>query len=819
MSGRRIGQWVGFCILLLANDLYAQTAEPVSMPDGSPLPRTAWSSPNPRLPQLPFRVWNAYEGLRPRSKPEGGEIGSPLSFGQRLVVLAVYRDKVTKVDAPPQAERSDWVRSGWVLVGKELSSSPNVDGPFEVLGWVEGKYLAQEEAIKDPTSRVHRKAWLKRDIRGLRKEEKGFQLKATGGGQLADTSQSQFIKSTIQGLKAPHPGAAPHAEVRFSEFFFVFGATGDSPEIDYVLLGTEYQLADDVPGGVERRLLGWFPRLAVELWHTREALQWSEVQNRPPGRIYLSPQDALKAGPDGSNSDVRPLFEERFIDNKPIPMGPADPRFPILVWEEGLTFWYRNRHRFPPGWKLLKVGVEGGYVDEEGHPIALAEEIRDLQNKLRQIEEALTRLEILLVIDDTESMAPWFPVAARALESVVEDIRSRKWASVALAITYYSDVDPGDLKFSPIRTQKLTSDPAEISKRLNELRNHKVSRGGDPRELVFQGLVRGIREAGFHPLSTKLVILLGDDADKSDENDPNHEAERRVVNELVSFHVPAHFYAIQAFPEERLHERPVAAAFRKQMETLVNLYRMHPRIKESEFQARLLSTNDASRVVQDVAMYVQAVRDQQSIWAAQLQQLRRGDFTARIGPAMEMVIRHLGLEERVSRLKAEKGFQLYSEGYTWHPLGENQQAATELVLLLSRADVESIVFTLREVFNELGDNFDPKKFREILDKALGEKTRDFWEQMVAATALVGASERLQRFIDPTAEISLEDLYHLQGALVRLEDILGGVEYTYVRREGSGVWVRAGEPKPAIRFFKSHTGEVSWVWIRVRDEWP
>ncbi|MCS7237880.1 MAG: VWA domain-containing protein [Thermoguttaceae bacterium] len=832
---------------------FGQVSLSVQMPDGSPVPRQAWPSVNPLMVGVPFWVWNAYEGLRPRDLPGGKELGQPLTFGQQLVVMAVVFGGALYKSPPSNVDRRELVRRGWVLVGRWPAKAEGLDS--EAIGWVEGRYLAQDEAIRDAASGVHLKGWLKRDIRGLKAGQQ--QVGATGTRsdqeQAGSTeARSDYVKGVTTGLKAPHHEAPSHRQVRFNEFFFIFGQTGNAPDKDFVLLGTEYQFQ----AGQEDRLLGWFPRWAVEIWYTREALQWNQSENRPlrPGRIYLTPDDALKAHPSqvgpgqpesqvapkapsplrdgdggtGVKPEVRPLLEERFVDNKPVPLRPDSPRFPILLWPEE----ERYRYKFPSGWRLVKVGAEGGFVDEEGNPVASAERIKELREELRNVEESIKRLEILLVVDDTESMRPWFQVAAQALEKVVSALTQQSPSAadrqVALAITFYSDFDPDDPGFPPVRTQSLSANPVEIASRLDQLRRHSVSRGGDAREMVFEGIIRGIRAAGFLPLSTKVVIVVGDDADKSDENDPSHLAERQVVEALASFPVPPHFFAIQAFPESGFEDRPVAAAFRKQMDTIARLYREHIQAKfknkdkdnVKDYQARVLSTDQASRIVQDVVNYFETVAHQQNVWRRELQALRLGDFATRIGPAVQSVLEDLGIEQELAPLRGKQGFQVYLEGYTWLPVGGGDNIGeTELVVLLSRREVEDVVAIVREFFDELGGDYNPNKFREILDKALGEKSKDFWEQLLKMTALLGASQRLRKFLKRDPDLSVEDLYELQGRLVRLEDILRGVRYEYRRRGGQGVWMRVGDGEPDDRWFRSFTGEVSWAWIRVRDEWP
>ncbi len=765
----------------------------------------------------PITVWNGYEGYRPRTKP--GDLDSEgiqpkqgartLKFGELLV--ATHCCSLGEVIPSPASEEA--IKAArhkmWLLV-VEADSQGQPRAGSQPLGWVEGKYLVFAEALKNPITGLHKKAFLVRDIRMLQN------LVTNAGGQ--DSAKRDLFEEVVAGKKAPRHDAPSNQKIKFHEFLYVFAETGKNPETDWVLLGTEYQLDLSAQSVFFGRVVGWFPLAIVQIWHTREAVQFNSRPERAkgPGKIWLTPEDALQAKPGTFLSNTpTPLFSERFLNGKPVPITPRSLRFPVLDWPEREKY----RTQFPEGWELVKVGVEGALVDQEGNPLMNAEEIRELREKLRSLEAAIQNLQLLLVIDDTESMKPWFPVAARAIEEAIQKLWSGHQGTFWLAITYYSDYDRLDPTFVPVRTQQLTNDEREIRRRLQELRTHEVRRGYDPREMVFEGIIRGIRAARFDPLATKVVIVIGDDADKSDENDPMHAAEQMVVRELTKFPSPVHFLAIQVYPADRLKERPVAAAFRKQMETICQIYSRSERTVG--FTAEVISSDEIPTVVGTVQNYLAAVRDQQIHYKDRLQKLRLGDVPAQVEKGIELVLRELGVAKRLEELARFGAFQLYHEGYVWVPRrGNNVPSETELVLLLSQRDFEDRVLpVLNELFGQLAEgDWDPAKLRELLDTALGEETRNRLDALLKSVALVDSGTTLRRLL--TGQADTEDLYRLQGFRIRLEDILKGLKFEYRRLYGdSGVWMRSGEPTLEERWFRSFTGEIRYYWIRVWDEWP
>jgi hypothetical protein len=712
----------------------------------------------------------------------------------------------------------------------------------------------------DPTTTLHKKGLVKPDPRILALG--AARAAGDGASRLGFESYAQqyLTPQRIPQWKSAQPGDNLHA-LRFHEILFVYAETGKTLDKDWVLLGTEYQW------GLEstERVLGWLPRVVVEEWFTREALQWNTSKTRPADRgvIWRTAEAALKFGPtyvipsaarSGTLASATPsstnptrsqsgndqqsavpseaLFVERFLDGKPVNYRPELARYPILQWPAKEKYLEREEYLkwTKEGWELVRVGVSGSYVNDQGEEIASAEEIRELQEKLRLVRERMSNLQILLVVDETESMRPWFHQAAKAVEEVINRLRREHRGTVSLAITYYSDSDPDRPWLPPVRGQRLTSDPAEIQRRIEELRTHKVGRGGDPREMVFRGIVQGVREAGFDPLATKLLILLGDDADKSDENDPQHRAEQEVMRALLNFPVPIQFFAIQVVSPEVLANRPVAQAFRKQMSTICQLYteEVNRSVKIvpgslgdlEQFEANVLSTAEVEKVIASIKDKIDRMRNWMVMQTKRLDQLRLGAVTAEVGPAVDRILEELGLRELVDRLRAGKGFQLYFDGYAWIPKSQtNLTGPLEVVLLLSGRELEDTVRILEDVVGELGaGDWKAEGVRRILEKALGEESKNFLDLMIKSTALVQADSRLNKLLRNM--VTEQDLGELGCRMMRLEDILRDIEFDYVRsRTSPSLCMRQGEGKVVRRWFQSFTGEVRWYWIRVQDEWP
>lgn len=779
-------------------------------------------------------VWNAWDAWPVKKEPrdDAADSGHVLAFGEKLAVTAVswggriYRskkdagvaDKKTAVlwelvwFAKNRTRNSDgwtnfasWTGDVWVEVARTRMDEQGHTHVTNILGWHKMKYLASAESLRDPNTHIHIKGFLIRSPAYLANK---FQ-------QESEASKKEVLQR-VAGLKQPKDGAPKLTEVRFNlDFLHVFSATGDNPETDWVLLGRDYEFSSSSPDS--NPLVGWYPLSVVEFWYTRQALQWSTHPQRRrdvPGVIFGTPQDALRFPPPVSKDQiVAPEFilaAERFLDGQPIEQTPDMPRFPILDRLEV------DPSKIPDGFGLVKIGVSGGFVNEKGEPLAAAEDIQKLQQELRALLTEIQEVQILVVIDETESMAPWFPVMADALDKVITHWRSKfPDKRLGLAISYYSDDDsPNRPAF---RTTQLKYLPREIDEQIRALRNHTVSRGGDPRERVFDGILKAVQDAGFTEFATKIVIVVGDDADKSNENDPRHVAESQIVNALLSYPVPINFVAVHAYPEEIRSHRPVAEAFHRQMTTICELY---SRKKQNNLpKATLLTSNNVGQLFNNLPDTIAQINEQIERLRTEIKNLMLGNFSAKIQPQMERILEERGVLPIVQNLaKEEKGFQIYHTGYAWiaNTHANSDKVCMEGVVLLNSRELEELYDISRSLRDELAQGkWNPDDIKKVLEKHLGEKVKNNHDLILKWTALAfeGLDWKtfLRKGMDTTAFLDL------QGRVLRMRDIINDVTYDY--KLVNNQWVRFGLSRRHQRWFQSFDGVTKWYWLRVRDECP
>lgn len=185
-----------------------------------------------------------------------------------------------------------------------------------------------------------------------------------------------------------------------------------------------------------------------------------------------------------------------------------------------LTFPFSGDNR------LLRLGaVAGGPVD-----------VAELAKKKAEAAER-AGVSIAFVIDETVSMEKYFPQVAAFIN---ENLELDEGVNIRAAVSWYSDIQKqGDVPYDvhPLRQligPGITPVVAEAAKAqlVKDVEGHdrRVTRGlgAQERELIYQGLNAAIRVAGFQPGENAMVFVIGDAADRTDE-----DGLRRLQDDLI----------------------------------------------------------------------------------------------------------------------------------------------------------------------------------------------------------------------------------------------------------------------------------------------
>ena len=797
-------------------------APPATASGGDPVvetPRNATVSPRYIVDKATGSpvVWVTYDGYQPRRAPGKDDPSGapPLGFMKPYPYAAEYQSG------------SDT----YLLLVQADAETRKVT---QKIGWVSSRYvLRSNHALRDPATRIFRKGMI---------VNTAFSLKQ---GQPLE-------KAPI--LLTPEPTAKPNREFSLSNIYFIYAETDPAdPVKGYALLGAApyFNQTEGLrnPASVRELVLGWVPKSRVCLWSTREALEWDTDSTLPTarprrkktGHVYRTIDDAKKAL---KGQKAEHLFEEVFADGVSLPFPYDRTRYPIVAFDRprggGTTL------SLPLGDNVLrKVGIVGGFVDAGGRPVADLANLEKLQRRIRALADELSTTEVLFVIDDTGSMSEWFKTVAATVESIIESVKKDQSRNVRIAITYFNDVEEGvSLDKAVIARKLVDARSARGQEMVDELKKHRAVDGGDPREQMFHGIKKGVEVAGFQPNARKIVILIGDMADKSNENDPNHAPEKAVREMLLpAGQSPIEFYAVQVVDPESHGD---ARAFRKQMGTLLGLMRAdlvsRYKVKREEAPSRCgyFSSQNKNQVRDKINERYAALRQQAEKLKGESAAAGRGEWT-RISPELERILKDQGID--IEPLRKAGGFQLFEYGYVWEKSIEGIPQ-TRVRLLVSDGELQSFVDVLASLdSNDPGKRTSEKQvITNLVQTHIGELQdrlkvelkdelkREDWSfdsVILRSKGLTAKSPLLKRAIDDIKDdaITSRERQDVLRKKKMLEDVRNNVEYDYQQREVGEtfkikVWDRVGARRQKQRLFSiGGDNSVKWCWVDFDKEWP
>ena len=773
-------------------------------------------------------VWVAYEGFEPQQRPLKASPSSgalPLEFMATVNKLYFY-----------QYDGLTWWLVGSGQWGKDL----------KILGWVPENYMVLDHrAWKDVNSTLYDKALIVNTRRFLEEEK--------------------VIEKLVQPppmLLAPEPKAKAKPPFRLFNVYFVYGdshprTNAKEQETGYLLLGKRGQFnleghPEDGPKGV---ILGWVHKNRISRWKTREALRWETELPRTEPVITYQP---LKEGFNDEQA-IDEIIKKRTMNvitepwraGKPLPWPYEKMRYPVLAIAKDLSG--KESMQFSvQGNVLRKIGLVGGFVNEDGKEEASADELAAMERTLEYLQIQSNNVEMLFVIDDSESMRKWFPHAAETILETIKMVKSEK-RSLKIGLTYYSDT-PLDQRETLEQLKKAvitsgTLDYAEsdkVQKFLKELPGHPERPGYDDPEQVFLGLRMGVHDAQFSLYSRKILIHIGQTRDHDENKDGQFSKEKEIAALLTKEgQTPIEYYAFHV-PKNNRGE--FDNLLRKQTEKIAELFKEGTKKSGKERHAGYYRITEEYRMKEDILARFKAQQAEVSKIQADIENVRRGrfDLIDRLDPEfIKKLEREIGAD-RLEKFRKTKGAQLFSTAYVWEKNPKKQTQIRPQVLVNhgelkelremldaffgnpDKGDVPSadrlakLVIRLQEGLEE--EDSARLKGQEITVANLMKVTKGFGFQS-PILKMSAADYKNFRPDSPAARQLLQDLSKRHFLI---EDMLNKEKWEYTRRDSSDSvgLTRKTKLTPTTagefdRGFYLHVGgrEVRWYWLDHETEWP
>ncbi|MBF0352202.1 MAG: hypothetical protein HQM11_14305 [SAR324 cluster bacterium] len=364
---------------------------------------------------------------------------------------------------------------------------------YKLMGWMEQEdLLLNRTALKDEETDIIKKVVLSNNPVQHQKDEK------------LDKIPIRF---------SPRENAKIEAELGIFDFYMVYAETKN-----FLLIGNSVGISK--PLLAKDTILGWVPRARTTAWRTREAIQFDELNRdkRQPVKIYQT-LDGLK---DKNEKEVIGTEDFKYKTDF------NSFRFPVISKSDKKNYY--------------EVYYVGEIHTEDGDVVA-AGDYDVASNALKNVQEKLKGLQILIVVDATKSMEFAFPPIARAISKFTRNQRVAQY-DVKFSLGVYRDIADGKGIFE----LKRFTDAVTMERYIDQISKDTSFARSSPDdksflEAVYQGIERSISQ---QQIKDQLlgVIVIGDHGSHLEEvsvrekNRNSHEAVAEALKQYRSLFFP-----------------------------------------------------------------------------------------------------------------------------------------------------------------------------------------------------------------------------------------------------------------------------------------
>jgi hypothetical protein len=492
-------------------------SQDVQMPDKTDPPRRLYSENG----NIPTWRWCIMGGVSLRTAPaDNAPVLGQLEFFERVALADGFPERSADAVRKPYllfgATRAS--NSDWALI---CEADPNSATPVAVgrlRGWVPRRYLTDRlEAETDERTAIHKK------------------IVAVNPQQLADKPLEDVPAFVAVPGTTDTPNLSPRLSISLYQNLYAFADYGE-----YFLAATRPEIEGATLEELRTDILGWVPKERMAVWNTRECLEWdratwkhrwqtAQEPERGPGRMFVSPADAVQAYPQlaasGSPGTILSVAE-------PMPSTGEDGavqklpknamRFHLLTDPKDAE---REKLANARSWVQKRGGIPENWLYEIGGVISLREDSPDTEQmmerrrmQIEQFKSEVADLDLTFAIDDSLSNGVGLKAIATLVPLMVDRLaEDRGKRRIRVTLVYFADGTDKDkqtaVRVSPISAFELTS--VSRQQLIDELENHQPFEAVAPHPLenLFDGIEQAVNAADFSRYSRKILFVLGECGD------------------------------------------------------------------------------------------------------------------------------------------------------------------------------------------------------------------------------------------------------------------------------------------------------------------
>jgi hypothetical protein len=283
----------------------------------------------------------------------------------------------------------------------------------------------------------------------------------------------------------------------------------------FLRVGTAAEAAGSRRGGGVTRTRGWMLGKDVEVWPS-------------PLAIYYKPgKEGLKIHETEPSARNDTPYASQGVESRRLAVQPpgrfAEPhdlnvmRFPVIRG----TFADRSRPESRPAGQpappyVYEIVFSGQACLSGGQGCIPEPEIKKDLSVIGTVNEMASKIDVLFVVDTTESMGPYLRSVVTAIKRTVDDLATSEEASLRHSVVLYGDynqkrddgLDYFALPFSPV------NDRSGIERLLSVKTYDDIHK--DLPEAPFAALVRAISQANWRPdAAQRLIVWIADHGNRA----------------------------------------------------------------------------------------------------------------------------------------------------------------------------------------------------------------------------------------------------------------------------------------------------------------
>lgn len=280
--------------------------------------------------------------------------------------------------------------------------------------------------------------------------------------------------------------------------------------------------ADKLSGSkkeLEGIVMGWVPKANVTLWDHRVCLEPSNEQNAVTS--YNGKELPIYA--DDKKTELDKFISSQLFDPKDVirkyslqneKESPYVMRMPVLDNYDKSN----NLHQ------VAVIASLGGAQEENS-----SKNKAETQRKLQETKEKIENVNILFVVDATLSMKKYYAPVANSIKQIINNSKGKMSTNnLRFGLVVYRDYADGK---QACEVESLTSDYDKIINKV--LTTDCFSADVNLPEAQYNGLEQGIKECGFSPTQSNIVVLIGDAGNH--QPDPKGKSAKTVIDLLYKY--------------------------------------------------------------------------------------------------------------------------------------------------------------------------------------------------------------------------------------------------------------------------------------------